>query len=95
LLGVFVALKDYREGFRVPSFYRRVIELREDYLFWSVASFALITLMLFGYVFVIWQKNNFHELHLQDYLLVIMLVVGASSFVVINILGIHILKRIQ
>jgi glycosyltransferase involved in cell wall biosynthesis len=92
--GAFIALKDYKEKLPVKLTYRWIIEIREDKLFWFVFLYFLSIFTVLGYIFIIWESHLFKFLNIEDNLLIIIFSITGLSTLVVNILAIHILKRI-
>jgi hypothetical protein len=92
--GAFIALKDYKEKLPVKLTYRWMIEIREDKLFWFVFLYFLFVFTVLGYIFIIWESHLFKFLNLEDNLLIIIFSITGLSSLVVNVLAIHILKRV-
>lgn len=92
--GAFIALKDYKEKLPVKLTYLWVIEIREDKLFWFVFLYFLSIFIVLGYIFILWESHSFKFLNVEDNLLLIIFSITGLSTLVVNILAIHILKRI-
>lgn len=93
-LGAFIALKDYKAKLPVKPLYRWMIEIREDKLFWFVFFYFLFACVALGSIFVIWKNNAFQFLNQEDNLLMIIFAITGLSYLVINVLAVHILKRV-
>lgn len=92
--GAFIALKDYKAGIQIKYFYQWMIEIREDRLFWFIVFYTLLVGAIFTYILGVWQSHQFKNLHMEDNLLIVAFSVTGLSTLVVNILAIHILKRI-